>query len=81
MCQSMDSRLNLDMGSAVKKITKSRVLTVHGKADVTISVEDAKDFASCIAQHELAVIDEADHNFTQQKHLQALVEKSIAFLL
>ena len=77
----MDSRLNLDMGAAAKKIEKSHVLTVHGNADVTISVEDARDFASCIEKHELAVIDKADHNFTQQKHLQALVEKGIAFLM
>lgn len=40
-----------------------RVLTVHGSEDDVVSVEDALEFDKLIVNHELFIIDGADHRF------------------
>lgn len=41
-----------------------RVLTVHGSKDEIVPVEDALDFAKFIHNHELRIIEGADHEHT-----------------
>lgn len=76
----MDERYNTNMEEAVSKIKKSRVLTIHGTDDTVIPVEDGKSIAQLIDQHELYLIENADHNFTQDPHLEALIKRVSQFL-
>jgi len=76
----MNERFNTNMEKAVSKIKKSRVLTIHGTKDTVIPVEDGKSIAQLIDQHELYLIEEADHNFTQDPHLEALAKRVSQFL-
>ncbi|XP_054819791.1 putative uncharacterized protein YDL057W isoform X2 [Prosopis cineraria] len=41
-----------------------RVLTVHGSKDPIVPAEDALDFAKFISNHELRIIEGADHEYT-----------------
>ncbi|ANM63817.1 alpha/beta-Hydrolases superfamily protein [Arabidopsis thaliana] len=63
--ESLMDRLNTDMHEACLKIDKEcRVLTVHGSGDETVPVEDAKEFAKIIPNHELQIVEGADHCYT-----------------
>lgn len=66
--ESLMERLNTDMRAASVSISKGcRFLTVHGSADKTIPVEDAHEFAKHIPNHELRVIEGANHNYTSHR--------------
>lgn len=61
-------RLNTDMRAASVSISKEcRFFTVHGSADETIPVEDACEFAKLIPNHELRIIEGANHNYTTHR--------------
>ncbi|KAL1353440.1 hypothetical protein AAHE18_06G240000 [Arachis hypogaea] len=51
-----------------------RVLTVHGSKDETVPSEDALDFDKFISNHELHIVERADHEFTHhQDELTSIV--------
>ncbi|CAA0384853.1 unnamed protein product [Arabidopsis thaliana] len=77
--ESLMDRLNTDMHEACLKIDKEcRVLTVHGSGDETVPVEDAKEFAKIIPNHELQIVEGADHCYTNyQSQLASTVMEFI----
>lgn len=51
-----------------------RVLTIHGSTDKIVPAEDASEFAKFISNHELCIIEGADHEYTShQDELTSLV--------
>ena len=48
--------------------------------DQVIPVEDAHAFAACIRQHELYLVEGADHCFRAPQHAEALVKKVVAYV-
>ncbi|KAL1164685.1 hypothetical protein E1A91_A06G079200v1 [Gossypium mustelinum] len=81
--EALMDRLRTDMHEACLKIDKEcRVLTVHGSADEIISVEDALEFAKVIPNHQLHIIEGANHGYTShQTELASTVVKFIASAL
>ncbi|PPS19705.1 hypothetical protein GOBAR_AA00882 [Gossypium barbadense] len=81
--EALMDRLRTDMLEACLKIDKEcRVLTVHGSADEIISVEDALEFAKVIPNHQLHIIEGANHGYTShQTELASTVVKFIASAL
>ncbi|KAI3447143.1 hypothetical protein Pfo_003808 [Paulownia fortunei] len=73
--ESMMERLNTNMHEACLSIyERCRVLTVHGSADEVIPVEDALEFAKIIRNHQLQIIEEANHGyFSHQDELTSTV--------
>lgn len=56
------------------------MLTVHGSMDETVPAEDALEFAKFILNHELHIIEGADHEYTyHQDELTSLVLGFIKF--
>lgn len=43
------------------------MLTVHGTKDEFVPVEDAVEFAKSIPNHELHIVDGADHEYTKHE--------------
>eukprot|EP00803_Ostreobium_quekettii_P010038 evm.model.scf_1120.2 EVM.evm.TU.scf_1120.2 scf_1120:9518-9832(-) len=70
---------SLDMDAAAQRIQRSNVLTIHGSADDRNPVAEAHKF-SAIRSHDVAIIDGADHNFSNLEHGAALVDKLVEFL-
>lgn len=63
--ESLMDRLSTNMHEACLQIDKEcRVLTVHGSADDIIPVQDAREFAKIIPNHQLHIIEGANHVFT-----------------
>ena len=79
--QDMDERLSTDMEAAARAVRHSRVLTIHGSADDTIPVSDASEFARCIRNHTLHVVEGADHGFSEEVHATEAVEQAVKFFL
>lgn len=76
---SMMDRLNTDMREACLAIDKKcRVLTIHGSADQITPVGDALEFAKVIPNHELQIIEGADHGYTS--HQPELASFILAFV-
>ncbi|KAG1674425.1 hypothetical protein FOA52_012952 [Chlamydomonas sp. UWO 241] len=73
-------RAGIDMVAVCSKITLAEVLTVHGSGDTVIPIEDAQAFASAIRQHQLLVVEGADHNFRTPAHAEEAVRKIVAFI-
>ncbi|CAI8606099.1 unnamed protein product [Vicia faba] len=73
--ESLMDRLNTITHLACLSIPENcRVLTVHGSMDETVPVEDALEFAKFISNHELCIIEGADHEYTShQDELTSLV--------
>ncbi|XP_015691253.1 uncharacterized protein YfhR-like [Oryza brachyantha] len=68
--ESLMDRLKIDMKGACMSIGPNcRVLTVHGSDDDTVPSEDALEFDKYISNHELCIIEGADHRFTSY-HLE-----------
>ncbi|KAL6867668.1 hypothetical protein ACP4OV_015692 [Aristida adscensionis] len=66
--ESLMDRLKTDMQSACTSIDPScRVLTVHGANDDVVPSEDALEFNKYISNHELHIIEGADHNYTSHR--------------
>ncbi|KAI3802850.1 hypothetical protein L1987_30995 [Smallanthus sonchifolius] len=77
--ESLMERLNTNMHEAGLKVDQDcRVLTVHGSVDEVIPVEDALEFAKIIPNHELRIIEGANHNYNH--HRDELVSVVLAFL-
>uniref|UniRef100_A0A0E0KA16 Small ribosomal subunit protein uS10c n=1 Tax=Oryza punctata TaxID=4537 RepID=A0A0E0KA16_ORYPU len=68
--ESLMDRLKIDMKSACMSIDPNcRVLTVHGSDDDTVPSEDALEFDKYISNHELSIIEGADHRYASH-HLE-----------
>lgn len=66
--ESLLERINTNMHEACVSIDKScRVLTIHGSADSTIPVDDALEFAKIIPEHQLLIMEGADHKFSSHQ--------------
>ncbi|KAK7329684.1 hypothetical protein VNO77_23859 [Canavalia gladiata] len=77
--ENLKDRLNLNMHEECLQIDKEcRVLTVHGKADTIVSVEDAFEFAKILPNHKLHIIEGADHIYTD--HLVELASVVVNFI-
>ncbi|KAI4337145.1 hypothetical protein L6164_015594 [Bauhinia variegata] len=55
-----------------------KVLTVHGSMDKMVPAEDALEFAKFISNHELCIIEDADHEYTC--HQDELIRIVLKFL-
>lgn len=73
--------MTLDMDPPSRAIQKSHVLTIHGDADETIPVEDAKSFHERIKGNELVIVEGACHNYKKPEHAQTLIEHMVHFLV
>uniref|UniRef100_A0A0D9VQR1 Small ribosomal subunit protein uS10c n=1 Tax=Leersia perrieri TaxID=77586 RepID=A0A0D9VQR1_9ORYZ len=63
--ESLMDRLKIDMQRACTSIDPNcRVLTVHGSDDDIVPSEDALEFDKYIMNHELCIIEGADHRYT-----------------
>nr|XP_027189991.1 uncharacterized protein LOC101502020 isoform X2 [Cicer arietinum] len=73
--ESLMDRLNTITHLACLSIPENcRTLTVHGSMDETVSAEDALEFAKFISNHELHIIEGADHEYScHQDELTSLV--------
>ncbi|KAJ0491347.1 putative feruloyl esterase [Helianthus annuus] len=77
--ESLMERLNTNMHEAGLKVDQDcRVLTVHGSVDEVIPVEDAMEFDKIIPNHELRIIEGADHGYNN--HKDELVSVVLDFL-
>ncbi|KAI7754106.1 hypothetical protein M8C21_014729 [Ambrosia artemisiifolia] len=77
--ESLMERLNTNMHEAGLKVDPScKVLTVHGSVDEVIPVEDALQFDKIIPNHELRIIEGADHGYNN--HRDELLSVVLAFL-
>ncbi|CAD7705099.1 unnamed protein product [Ostreobium quekettii] len=77
--QSMDKRMCLDMDAVARRIQRTNVLTIRGSADGENAVAKANKF-SAIRLHDVAIIDGADHHFSNLEHGAALVDELVEFL-
>ncbi|XP_078430091.1 putative uncharacterized protein YDL057W isoform X2 [Wolffia australiana] len=76
--ESLKDRLSIDMRSSCSLISRNcKVLTVHGSKDETVPVEDATEFANLIPDHELCILDGADHRYSE--HSSQLVSCILEF--
>ena len=56
----------------------NRVMTVHGSMDQIVPTDDASDFARLIYNHQLCIIEGADHEYTShQDELTCIVMEFI----
>ena len=78
--QDVQERINTDMEANCKAIKQSRVLTIHGSDDKTISVENAEEFSKWLPDNMLHVIKGADHNFQRQEHTDELINTAVKFI-
>ncbi|KAJ0745655.1 putative feruloyl esterase [Helianthus annuus] len=77
--ESLMERLHTNMHEAGLKVDQDcKVLTVHGSVDEVIPVEDASEFAKIIPNHELRIIEGANHGYTN--HRDELVSVVLNFL-
>lgn len=76
-CANSKGKNILQNGSDSSKC-KLRVLTVHGSADEDIPVEDAKEFAKIIPNHQLKIIKGADHGYSS--HQDELASSVLPFI-
>lgn len=77
--EGMTERLNTNVHEACLSIDANcRVLTVHGSADEVIPVDDAKEFAKIIPNHQLKIIEGANHGYTS--HQDELLSAVLPFI-
>ncbi|KAL1554963.1 hypothetical protein AAHA92_15459 [Salvia divinorum] len=77
--EGMRERLNTDMREACRSIDGNcKVLTVHGTADEVIPVGDAKEFAKIVRNHQLKIIQGANHGYTS--HQEEMILAVLPFL-
>ncbi|KAL6541284.1 hypothetical protein OROHE_010992 [Orobanche hederae] len=83
--ESMKERVNIDMHKACLSIDVScRLLTVHGSADQIVPLKDAIQFANILPNHQLKIIEGANHGFTfpskKKKNKDELVSTILPFV-
>ncbi|CAA0814263.1 alpha/beta-Hydrolases superfamily protein [Striga hermonthica] len=67
--ESMRERLSTSMHDECHSIDVGcRVFTVHGSLDEIVPVGDAIEFSKIIPNHQLQIIDGADHRFSSHEH-------------
>ncbi|GER51429.1 alpha/beta-Hydrolases superfamily protein [Striga asiatica] len=67
--ESMRERLSTSMHDVCHSIDVGcRVFTVHGSLDEIVPVGDAIEFSKIIPNHQLQIIDGADHRFSSHEH-------------
>ncbi|KAI3874730.1 hypothetical protein MKW92_024558 [Papaver armeniacum] len=77
--ESLSERLATDMHALCLAIAEDcRVFTVHGSEDECIPVEDAFEFAKIIHNHQLHIVEGADHCYNN--HQSELVEVVVNFI-
>ncbi|XP_047946800.1 uncharacterized protein LOC125193103 isoform X3 [Salvia hispanica] len=77
--ESMMERRNTDMHQACLLIDANcRSLTVYGSADDLVPIEDATEFAKILPNHQLKIIQGANHGYTLHQH--ELVSAVLPFL-
>ncbi|KAL6556679.1 hypothetical protein OROGR_005967 [Orobanche gracilis] len=77
--ESLIDRLATDTCAACETIPQyCRVLTVHGTLDEFVPVEDAVEFAKYIKNHNLRIVEGADHEYT--KHQSELASIVLSFV-
>ncbi|EYU20351.1 hypothetical protein MIMGU_mgv1a011673mg [Erythranthe guttata] len=68
--ESLVDRLATDTRLACQKIPLyCRVLTIHGTVDEFVPVEDANEFAKYVPNHNLCIVEGADHEYTKYQSL------------
>ncbi|XP_022639670.1 uncharacterized protein LOC106769539 isoform X2 [Vigna radiata var. radiata] len=77
--ESLMDRLDTNMHEACLQIDKEcRVFTIHGSSDPVIPVEDAYEFVKILPNHNLHIIEGADHSYTNhQDELASVVVNCI----
>lgn len=84
-----ENESKLSIQGAVKKL-KIPYLIIHGSEDETVPAKEAKDLLSWNSNNQLVVVENANHSFGSKhpweslslpKDLEAVVEKSIKFLI
>lgn len=75
----VQERLELD-SSPTRRIKNSHELTIHGRDDNVVNVSSAHKHAKAIQNHELKIIDGADHNFNGLKNMDELVSTISTFM-
>lgn len=63
----------------LRKESSVRILTIHGREDEVVTVQDAIRFDEEIANHSLHVINQANHNFNGLKYLDEMVHEIVTF--
>ncbi|XP_076937229.1 putative uncharacterized protein YDL057W [Bidens hawaiensis] len=72
--ESLMEWMNTNMHEACLKVDQDcRVLTVHGSVDEVIPVEDASEFAKIVPNHELRILEGANHDYTNKRDKLASV--------
>ncbi|KAI3692573.1 hypothetical protein L6452_32390 [Arctium lappa] len=67
--ESLMDRLTTNTSAACQLIPQNcRVLTIHGSADKIVGMEDGMEFAKHILNHQLHIIDGADHEYTSHQN-------------
>lgn len=84
-----ENESKLSIQGAVKKL-KIPYLIIHGSEDETVPAKEAKDLLSWNSNNQLVVVENANHSFgsihpweslSLPKDLEAVVEKSISFII
>ena len=69
--EDIDERSNAS-SAFVSEIRTSSVLTIHGSADTTVDIKNARKY-ECIPRHLLKIIEGGDHNFNGLKFVGEIV--------
>jgi uncharacterized protein len=75
----VEERSNLD-SSFVRSIRHSHILTLHGSMDERVEVSNAIEFAKNIRNHELFIVEGADHNYNGLLHMPIMVATIAEFV-
>jgi uncharacterized protein len=70
---SLQDRMDTDMQAAARNIRMTEVLTIHGTKDRVIPVEDAHQWGGVVTNHQLKLIDGADHSFLLPEHSDQMI--------
>lgn len=73
-----DERDKLD-SSFVESIQSAHVLTLHGSMDELVEAGNALEFAKNIKNHELVIIEGANHNYNGLLHMPIMVATTAEF--
>ncbi|XP_022133532.1 uncharacterized protein LOC111006085 isoform X2 [Momordica charantia] len=66
--ESLMDRLTTDVRASCLSIHGDcRVMTVHGSMDEIVPADDALEFSKSIANHDLCIIERADHDYTSHQ--------------
>lgn len=77
--EDVNERVRNDM-SPVRRIKSASVLTIHGDADALVACSNAYRFGAVVPNHQLCVIEGADHNFNGLKYMEKLVSTISEFV-